>query len=155
MIKVFFGMYQGHPAETRRFAARPFLTFGALWAKSPGQDPICVFDTRPFFSLGRRRPKPVPFHFIPYRSTLPASGRVKPNPRLLRLRGFGFTGCRWKPICVLFRKLYTEGGAFGEFGVSYVDLAFVVFGDNTFGQREAQTPSALLGGIARIEYAAP
>ncbi len=150
MIKVFFGYCRGHPAEARRFAARPFLTFGALWAKSPGQDPICVFDTRPFFSLGRRRPKPVPFH-----STLPASGLVKPNPRLLRLRGFGFTGCRWKPICVLFRKLYTEGGAFAQFGVGYIYPALVIFGDYALGQRKSQTPSALLGGVARIKNAAP
>ena len=71
-------MYQGHPAETRRFAARPFLTFGALWAKSPGQDPICVFDTRPFFSLGRRRPKPVPFHFIPFHSAGLRPGKTEP-----------------------------------------------------------------------------
>ena len=52
--------------------------------------------------MGRPRPKPVTFHFIPFHSAgLP--GRVKRNPDNALLSGFRFTGCNWKPFYTLKR----------------------------------------------------
>ena len=68
------------------------------------------FSARPFFSLGRRRPKPVPFH-----STLPASGRVKLNPDNALLSGFGFTGCKMETSLFLcFLRGFFLGLGFRE-----------------------------------------
>ena len=33
------------------------------------------------------------------------------------------------------RDFYSKGGAFAQFGVGYIDFAFVVFGDDALGKR--------------------
>ena len=53
------------------------------------------------------------------------------------------------------RKLDAEGGTLAYLGVGDVDFALVVLGDYSLGQRETQTPAALLGGVTWIEYASP
>ena len=68
--------------ETRRMAARSFLTFLARRAsKVIRWKPICVSGTRHFFSLGRRRPKHVPFHIVPFHSAGLRPGKMKLQQR--------------------------------------------------------------------------
>ena len=68
--------------ETRRMAARWFLTFLARRAsKVVRWKPICVSGTRHFFSLGRRRPKHVPFHIVPFHSAGLRPGKIKLRQR--------------------------------------------------------------------------
>ena len=59
--------------------------------------------------MGRRRPKPAAFHFIPFRSAgLP--GRVKRNPDNALLSGLRFTGCNWKPCWFVLQETLCEFG---------------------------------------------
>lgn len=66
-----------------------FLAFLAFGLESSGQDPICVFGTRHSFSLGRRRPKLVSLHFVPFHSAGLWPGKTKPRQRFAV--GFCFT----------------------------------------------------------------
>ena len=73
----------GHIRGSRREAARWFLTFLARRAsKVVRWKPICVSGTRHFFSLGRRRPKHVPFHIVPFHSAGLRPGKIKLRQRL-------------------------------------------------------------------------
>ena len=92
-------------AGSRAFGARFFLTFLARRAsKVTSRKLICVLDTRHSFSLGRRRPKPVPFHYLPFHSAgLP--GRVKTN-----LASFAREVCFYWVQLEPVKRVGVEGG---------------------------------------------
>ena len=99
---------------SRTFGAREFLTFLARRAsKVASWKLIYVLDTRHFFSLGRRRPKPVPRYYIPLHSAGLRPGKTKSRQRfavgitvLLGAAGNLASECDWKPF--YFFKFFTK-----------------------------------------------
>ena len=51
-----------------------------------------------------------------------------------------------------FGQLDAEGGALVDLRFLHIDFAAVIFFDDAFHQRQSQSPSAFLGGVAGIEH---